>query len=104
MNGSSYSFLFDYGVDSRGVLRNMELLKIDFGKVETLGLSHGHFDHQAALLDILNAKKALMRKEIPLYVGEETFVERFSKLPTGGLEMPDQFILSTVGTRFTFGA
>jgi 7,8-dihydropterin-6-yl-methyl-4-(beta-D-ribofuranosyl)aminobenzene 5'-phosphate synthase len=85
VNGVPHSFLFDYGVDSQGVLRNMNLLQVDFTKVEALGLSHGHFDHQAGLIDILKAKKSLMREGIPLYVGEETFVERFSRMMGGGV-------------------
>jgi 7,8-dihydropterin-6-yl-methyl-4-(beta-D-ribofuranosyl)aminobenzene 5'-phosphate synthase len=85
VNGKTHSFLFDYGVDSQGVLRNMNLLKVDFTKIEALGLSHGHFDHQAALLDILKAKKSIMREGVPLYVGEETFVERFTRLMSGGV-------------------
>jgi 7,8-dihydropterin-6-yl-methyl-4-(beta-D-ribofuranosyl)aminobenzene 5'-phosphate synthase len=63
----------------------MNLLQVDFTKVEALGLSHGHFDHQAGLIDILKAKKSLMREGIPLYVGEETFVERFSRMRGGGV-------------------
>jgi len=85
VNGTAHSFLFDYGVDSHGVLRNMNLLKVDFAKIEALGLSHGHFDHQAALIDVLKAKKSAIREGVPLYVGEETFVERFTRLMTGGV-------------------
>lgn len=86
VNGAPHTFLFDYGVDSQGVLRNMNLLQVDFTKVEALGLSHGHFDHQAGLIDILKAKKSLMRQGIPLYVGEETFVERFGGMGALSLE------------------
>ena len=83
VKGVSHSFLFDYGTDFQGVLRNMELLNIDFSKLEALTVSHGHWDHYLTLVEVLKAKKALMRKGIPLYVGKETFVERFYRRPDG---------------------
>jgi 7,8-dihydropterin-6-yl-methyl-4-(beta-D-ribofuranosyl)aminobenzene 5'-phosphate synthase len=85
VNGESHSCLFDYGVDSQGVMRNMKLLNIDFAKIEALGLSHDHFDHQAALVDILKTKKEAFRKGIPLYVGEQCFVGTFVRRPSGNV-------------------
>ena len=83
VNGKSHFCLFDYGVDSRGVMRNMELLNIDFAKIEALGVSHDHFDHQAALIEILKTKKEQVRKGIPLYVGEQFFAGTYFRIPTG---------------------
>jgi 7,8-dihydropterin-6-yl-methyl-4-(beta-D-ribofuranosyl)aminobenzene 5'-phosphate synthase len=83
VNGKSHSCLFDYGVNPQGVMRNMELLNIDFAKIEALGVSHDHFDHQAALIDILKTKKEEFRKGIPLYVGEQFFVGTYFRIPTG---------------------
>jgi len=57
VNGESHVCLFDFGSDSRGMIRNMDLLKIDCKKVEALGLSHDHWDHEAAFVEILKAKK-----------------------------------------------
>ena len=62
ISGGSHSCLFDFAADAQGVMKNMNLLKIDFRKVEALGLSHDHWDHQAAFLDILKAKKDECRK------------------------------------------
>jgi len=87
LSGNPHSFLFDYGVDFQGVMRNMELLNIDFRALEALGLSHGHFDHWGAFLEILKAKKEGFRKGIPLYIGEEGFVERFGQTPAGLLSL-----------------
>jgi len=83
IGGGSHSCLFDFGGDPRGVMKNMNLLKIDFRQLEALGLSHDHWDHQAALLDILKAKKDELRKGIPFYVGEQFFVGTFSMLRRG---------------------
>jgi 7,8-dihydropterin-6-yl-methyl-4-(beta-D-ribofuranosyl)aminobenzene 5'-phosphate synthase len=65
----------------------MELLNIDFRTVEALGLSHGHFDHWGAFLEILKSKKEEFRKGTPLYMGEEGFVERFAQMPGGVLSL-----------------
>lgn len=83
VNGRPHCFLFDYGVDFQGVSRNMELLNIDFKTLEALGLSHGHFDHWGAFLALLNSHRENIPKGIPLFVGEEAFVERFFRTPTG---------------------
>jgi 7,8-dihydropterin-6-yl-methyl-4-(beta-D-ribofuranosyl)aminobenzene 5'-phosphate synthase len=63
----------------------MNLLKMDLKKIEALGLSHDHWDHQAALLEILKAKREDFRKGIPLYVGEQSFVGTFQKRPDGNI-------------------
>ena len=85
INGESHPFLFDFGVDFLRIKRNMELLNIDFKKLEALGLSHNHFDHQAALVELLKSKKDEIRKGIPLYVGEETFVETYMRRRDGSI-------------------
>jgi len=83
VNGQSHFCLFDFAADPRGVMRNMKLLKIDFAKIEALGLSHDHFDHQAAMVEILKTKKEEFRKRIPFYVGEQFFVGTYSRMPNG---------------------
>ena len=44
VNGEPHSCLFDFGADYRGVMKNMDLLKIDFKKIEAFALSHNHWD------------------------------------------------------------
>jgi 7,8-dihydropterin-6-yl-methyl-4-(beta-D-ribofuranosyl)aminobenzene 5'-phosphate synthase len=83
VNGEVHSCLFDFGTDAQGVMRNMKLLNINVAKVEALGLSHDHFDHQAALVEILKAKKGEFRQGIPLYVGEQFFEGTFFRFPNG---------------------
>jgi len=60
-----------------------KLLKIDLAKIEALGLSHDHWDHQAAFLEILKTKKDEFRKGIPFYVGEQFFVGTYSRRRDG---------------------
>jgi 7,8-dihydropterin-6-yl-methyl-4-(beta-D-ribofuranosyl)aminobenzene 5'-phosphate synthase len=82
-NGKTHAFMFDYGLDSQGVSKNMDLLDLDMRSLEALGLSHGHFDHYENLISILKCNRAKMKKGIPLYVGEEAFAHRFVNLPKG---------------------
>ena len=81
VNGVSHSFIFDFGTDPQGVLRNMELLNIDYSQLEALALSHGHWDHYMTLLPLFKTKRSMIRKGIPLYVGEESFEEKFWRHP-----------------------
>jgi len=76
--GQTGSFMFDYGADARGVLRNMEVLGISLEKVDAMGLSHGHWDHWGALMGVLKANQGKIPRGTPFYVGEEAFSERFS--------------------------
>jgi 7,8-dihydropterin-6-yl-methyl-4-(beta-D-ribofuranosyl)aminobenzene 5'-phosphate synthase len=85
VNGESHSCLYDFAADPQGVMKNMNLLKIDLKKIEALGLSHDHWDHQAAFLEILKAKREDFRKGIPFYVGEQFFVGTFQKRPNGNI-------------------
>ena len=86
VNGKSHSCLFDYAAEFQGVKRNMELLKIDFKKIEALGLSHDHWDHQATLVEFLKTRREEISKGIPFYVGEKFFVGTYVKWPTGQIE------------------
>lgn len=76
--GRASAFMFDYGVDPLGVLNNMKLLDIDFGRANALGLSHAHFDHWGGLATILKKNQSLMGRDTPLYVGKEFFARRYS--------------------------
>jgi 7,8-dihydropterin-6-yl-methyl-4-(beta-D-ribofuranosyl)aminobenzene 5'-phosphate synthase len=69
---------------------------VDLSKVESVVLSHGHFDHFGALVDFLN--KAT--KGIPLVFHPEAFLERSLNIPvTGRVEMPrlDEAALKETG-------
>jgi len=80
VNAQSHSFLFDFGTDFQGVKRNLELLKIDLKRIEALALSHDHFDHQAALVELLKDKRADIPRGIPFYVGEQFFAGSYARI------------------------
>jgi len=69
----------------------MELLNIDFAELEALTVSHGHWDHYLTLVDLLKAKRTMMRRGIPLYVGEGAFDEKFWRHPDGTIMSLGQF-------------
>ena len=45
----------------------------------------GHWDHYLTLVNFLKAKKSALREGTPLYVGEEAFIERFSREADGNV-------------------
>jgi 7,8-dihydropterin-6-yl-methyl-4-(beta-D-ribofuranosyl)aminobenzene 5'-phosphate synthase len=84
----TFTFMFDYGQDGTAVLNNMGLLNIDLGRIDALGLSHGHFDHWGGLVDILKGRYPAMPRKTPLYVGKEAFAHRYAR-PSGNGEQRD---------------
>lgn len=47
------TILYDFGRSEQVLLRNAELLGLDFRKLDCLVLSHGHIDHYGCLLHVL---------------------------------------------------
>jgi len=43
-------FLFDTGVSKDGIVNNSDVLGINLADIETIVLSHGHFDHISGLI------------------------------------------------------
>ena len=78
IDGKKSACMFDYGVDSVGVMNSMELLGLDPGKVEAFSLSHGHYDHFMAAVNILKQNQSRIAGGTPFYVGEEAFSRRYS--------------------------
>jgi len=83
VDGKSHAFLYDFGAQAQGVMRNLDLLGLDMRKVEAMALSHDHWDHEAALPELLQAKAGEFGRGLPLYVGERFFVGTYSKRPDG---------------------
>ena len=75
VDGRSHSLLFDFGRTFHAVSPNIDMLKIEFNKLEALALSHGHRDHFGGLVELLKSRREKIPKGIPLYVGEDAFAE-----------------------------
>ena len=85
VDGGDHCFLFDFASDPQGVKNNIELLKLDLKKIEAMALSHDHFDHQAALVELLKAKRDEIPRGTPFYVGEQFFVGTYARMPDGSI-------------------
>jgi 7,8-dihydropterin-6-yl-methyl-4-(beta-D-ribofuranosyl)aminobenzene 5'-phosphate synthase len=83
VNAQSHSFLFDFAADFQGLRKNMELLGLDLRRIEALALSHDHLDHQAALMELLKAKRTDIPHGTPFYVGERFFTGTYMRRPDG---------------------
>ena len=71
--------LFDCGTSENGVLSNAEILGINFNSINSIILSHGHFDHFTGLLSIL--KK--IDKPVRLICHPDAFLRRWIIFPNG---------------------
>jgi 7,8-dihydropterin-6-yl-methyl-4-(beta-D-ribofuranosyl)aminobenzene 5'-phosphate synthase len=88
--GSSHSMLFDSGPEDFAFERNCTRLGADLGKVESIVLSHGHWDHSGAMFTALNAIRSRNGKRpVPYYAHPGMFSPRAMRLPDGGLRLMD---------------
>jgi 7,8-dihydropterin-6-yl-methyl-4-(beta-D-ribofuranosyl)aminobenzene 5'-phosphate synthase len=77
--------LLDFGYTAEALTNNMELLGIDPGKIDTLILSHGLYDHFGGLVGFLRKYREAMPTAVTLYAGgEDNFCHRYSRTPTQG--------------------
>lgn len=72
--------LVDAGIGSTCLLHNADLLKVDLSQIESLVLSHGHFDHFGGLPGLLNR----VPEGIPLVLHPDAFLQRRLNVPTIG--------------------
>ncbi|MGA9048802.1 MAG: MBL fold metallo-hydrolase [Dehalococcoidia bacterium] len=73
--------LFDAGASTICFFHNAKLLKIDFTKVESIALSHGHFDHFGSLLQFLQGGG----HKVSLVLHPDAFLERRINIPAIGV-------------------
>ena len=75
----SNKFLFDTGVNKDGIVYNSDVLGINLRDIETIVLSHGHFDHISGLISILRR----LKKSVEIIVHSEAFLRRWLVYPNG---------------------
>jgi 7,8-dihydropterin-6-yl-methyl-4-(beta-D-ribofuranosyl)aminobenzene 5'-phosphate synthase len=78
-----YTYLFDTGVSEDGVIRNADLLGVDFGNIDGIILSHGHFDHSTGLVNILKRISSKLSSPIDIFLHPDAFLRRWLILPDG---------------------
>lgn len=65
--------LFDAGPDKDLVVYNAKRMGVDLTKIDSIVLSHGHFDHYGGILSVLDT---IGKKDIPVYSHPELFLPR----------------------------
>jgi 7,8-dihydropterin-6-yl-methyl-4-(beta-D-ribofuranosyl)aminobenzene 5'-phosphate synthase len=77
-----HTLLFDTGPEGTIFLRNCQNLGIRLGEVECIAVSHGHWDHMAALPDTIDA---IVREggQVAVHVNPGMFNERAIRLASG---------------------
>ncbi len=84
--GERRSVLFDGGPVDYAVERNGTRLGVDFGAIEAMVLSHGHWDHAGGLPQALALTRAANGgRAVPLHLHPGMFAERGSRQPDGGV-------------------
>lgn len=83
-----HSVLFDTGPEEQAFERNVSRLSIDLSLVDSMVLSHGHWDHAGAILLALSMIHSRKRtSSIPFYGHPDMFYSRAITL-AGGLQRP----------------
>jgi 7,8-dihydropterin-6-yl-methyl-4-(beta-D-ribofuranosyl)aminobenzene 5'-phosphate synthase len=81
-----HTLLFDAGPEGATLVRNAAILGVDFGQVEAIVLSHGHWDHGGGLVA---AVESVMKQRggapVPCFVHPGMFGQRGSQRPDGVL-------------------
>ena len=76
--------LFDTGPEDYAFERNVSRLGVDLGKVQSVVLSHGHWDHAGALLLAFNTiRQRNGGKKTPFYGHPDMFHKRAASMPNG---------------------
>lgn len=101
--------LFDSGPDPYTLERNARQTGFDFGRVDALVLSHGHFDHSEGLLKAAElARSRANGKKVPLHVHPGAFVKRADRLSDGGIlplqDVPEPEELERAGLTIIYSA
>jgi 7,8-dihydropterin-6-yl-methyl-4-(beta-D-ribofuranosyl)aminobenzene 5'-phosphate synthase len=79
------TLLLDYGWTPEAINGNMDLLGVDASKIDTLILSHGHFDHWGGLIGFLDKHRKSLPVDLTLYCGgEDNFCQRYQRAATPG--------------------
>lgn len=102
--GERRTMLFDAGPEDRTFEQNASRLGADLGAVETMVLSHGHWDHGGGMLRALQL--VLDRnggKTVDYYAHPDMFRSRAAKMPNGSMrlmaDVPSVKALTDYGAR-----
>jgi 7,8-dihydropterin-6-yl-methyl-4-(beta-D-ribofuranosyl)aminobenzene 5'-phosphate synthase len=84
--GAVGQYLLDFGYTPEVLIRNLDLLDIDPGRLDGLILSHGHLDHYGGLEGFVRHHQARLRPDVKLFAGgEANFAEKWIKRRDGSI-------------------
>jgi len=83
-----HSILFDTGSSPDCVIKNVARMGLDLDEIETIVLSHGHYDHSGGLLTIL---RAINKVSLPIIVHEDMFKIRGTANSDGTIRTYPEF-------------
>jgi 7,8-dihydropterin-6-yl-methyl-4-(beta-D-ribofuranosyl)aminobenzene 5'-phosphate synthase len=85
-DGCEHQILFDAGLSANGAVENMHRLELRLDEIETVVLSHGHFDHTGGMHGVV---RELGKPNLPLVIHPEGWAKRRLSIPgRDPLEMP----------------
>ena len=88
--GKSHAVLFDTGPEDYAFERNVSRLGVDLGAVESIVLSHGHWDHSGAMLLALGMIRGRNGgRKVPFYAHPGMFVTRGVRQANGSVRRMD---------------
>jgi len=95
--------LFDAGPEADTFRHNAAILGIDFGGIDAVVLSHGHWDHAGGLLAAVGAIAQRRQATVDCFVHPGMFARRASRRPDGVMlvhhPVPDPAQLGAAGAR-----
>ena len=102
VGGAARTLLFDTGPEAATFLRNAGILGVDFSAIDTVVLSHGHWDHAGGLVAAIEAaSKARHPEPVECFVHPAMFAERALQRPNGEVlrfeSVPDPHELTNAG-------
>jgi 7,8-dihydropterin-6-yl-methyl-4-(beta-D-ribofuranosyl)aminobenzene 5'-phosphate synthase len=107
LDNSKEKILWDAGVSKVALMENMRRMKVDFGSISKIALSHGHSDHYTAMTNLIKELDKLPKSKtwgesaafgeiedwleearIPLVAHPAAFRERWRKKDDGAMVGP----------------
>jgi len=103
---TAHTLLFDTGPDESVLRRNVDRLGFDMGRVESIVLSHGHWDHAGAMLLALEMiQLSNGGRPVPAYMHPDMYRSRAMKAADGSMrpfaDVPSQVQLEQSGALVT---
>ena len=71
--GKKHSMVFDAGQNKNALLYNIKSLKLDLSQLECIVISHGHYDHTSATVELVKKSK----RKVKVVVHPNAFFPKF---------------------------